>query len=454
MPENHPTHELLEQFMLGELSAAENRNVVRHLLSGCQDCRRVTSRYLPTSEGGIAPVHDSPWEDTSANRETQAFNRILSKLQAREASLAEERLAAPALLDELMSHPPTHRLLLARNSRRYQSWSLCELLLEKTRVSAIRNPGEGVELGSLGVAISECLDETAYGVTLVNDLRARAWTRLGNAHRVMSDLEAAEKALEHAEFFLADGTGDSLEEGRTLDIKAWLRSDQGRFQEAIRLEDKAIRAFKGIGDRHLAGQSLAHQATFCGYDGDLSRATTLLKRALELLDPAVDPRMVLATKHNLVLFLQEKGELTEALALLHEIRPLYDKLGSQMDAVRLKWVEAKLAEGLNQPQLAELSLLEARKCFVEHGIGLDAALVSLDLANLYLNLGRTEEVKRLATDMLPIFDSRDIHAEALAALGAFQQAAELEELSRELVEEISQYLESSRHNPKLPFRRG
>ena len=46
----------------------------------------------------------------------------------------------------------------------------------------------------------------------------------------------------------------------------------------------------------------------------------------------------------------------------------------------------------------------------------DAAIVSMDLALLYLRQRRTAELKTLAKEMLPIFRSQDVHREAVAAL--------------------------------------
>jgi hypothetical protein len=46
-PQVHPATALLEGFLRGELSAAECRTVVRHLLTGCPRCVKVTGRCWP-----------------------------------------------------------------------------------------------------------------------------------------------------------------------------------------------------------------------------------------------------------------------------------------------------------------------------------------------------------------------------------------------------------------------
>ncbi|HEY4591914.1 MAG TPA: hypothetical protein VIJ61_05870, partial [Thermoanaerobaculia bacterium] len=62
------------------------------------------------------------------------------------------------------------------------------------------------------------------------------------------------------------------------------------------------------------------------------------------------------------------------------------------------------------------------------------------------------ETKRLAAELIPVFQAREIHREALAALIVFQQAAELEQLTAGLIEEIAAYLRQARGNPGLRFR--
>ncbi len=84
-----------------------------------------------------------------------------------------------------------------------------------------------------------------------------------------------------------------------------------------------------------------------------------------------------------------------------------------------------------------------RKELIERDLGFDAALLSLDLANIYARQGRSAEMRRLAEEMLPIFKSRDIHREAIAALLVFQKSAEMERVTLGLIREVSSYLKES-----------
>lgn len=73
-------------------------------------------------------------------------------------------------------------------------------------------------------------------------------------------------------------------------------------------------------------------------------------------------------------------------------------------------------------------------------LGFNAALAGLDLTLLYVEEGRTAEVKRLAEEMLPLFLAQDFHREAAAALVLFQEAVEREAVTAPMLTELIAYL--------------
>ena len=53
--------------------------------------------------------------------------------------------------------------------------------------------------------------------------------------------------------------------------------------------------------------------------------------------------------------------------------------------------------------------------------------------------------------MRPIFQARDLHREAIAALIVFRQAVRMERVSESLLREIQLYLERARKDHRLRF---
>ena len=79
------------------------------------------------------------------------------------------------------------------------------------------------------------------------------------------------------------------------------------------------------------------------------------------------------------------------------------------------------------------------------------ALVSLELAGLYLEQGRTAEVKEMVAVMEPVFRAQGVHIEARKALALFRQAVELETVNLELVRRLVAFLDRAQHDPELRF---
>ena len=170
------------------------------------------------------------------------------------------------------------------------------------------------------------------------------------------------------------------------------------------------------------------------------------------MEPAREPRLLLIARHNLIFVLTELSRFLEARRAYREARPLYRSFPDAWTQNRRKWVKGRIARGLGQPEKAETLFLAARDGFLEEGIPYDTALVSLEIALLYAEQGRTAELKRLAAEMVPIFASRQIHREALAALAFFQRAVEAERAGVEAVERIAEYLRKARYAPELRFQ--
>jgi hypothetical protein len=68
--------------------------------------------------------------------------------------------------------------------------------------------------------------------------------------------------------------------------------------------------------------------------------------------------------------------------------------------------------------------------------------------------GATQVDIGLAAEMVPVFTSRHIHREALAALTFFRQAVEAEKAGADLVARVAAYLRRAEGDPGLSFESG
>jgi|SRR6185295_8763241 len=457
MTEIHPTSETLEHFVLGQLPALEMREIARHLLTGCLRCQEVMAGLWEPGDEledllAAGEIEAIDMEDGVRDAYDEVLDRVFFKVVAAEAVIDEQRAAGRKLFGELMQLPPARRHLLACNSNRFKDRMLCECLIHEGHEAGFDDPQRAIDIAQLGTLVADRLEaEDCDGEEGLNSLRARAWAQLGNAFRVSFQLASAERAFAVAESLLDEGCIALLDKARVLDLLASLRIGQRRFAEAHQLLDRAAFIYRKLGQWNLLGRMLLQKAVVCGEAGDGEGEMTLLRRGLDLIDPQADPRVFLMARHNLINALHESGRSREAFALLFHTRPLYLKAGDRVSLLRLRWLEGLVAFGLQRIEQAEVAFREVREGFGELDLDYDAALASLDLAGVYIAQGRTHDVRRIAEETLAVFQARNTHQEAMAALLVFSDAARLDRAELELVREVSGFLKRVRSNPDLRF---
>ena len=345
-----------------------------------------------------------------------------------------DRQDATLLAEELLRQSPERRRFLVRNSPQLQTPRLATKLAEHSLEACYDNPREAIHLGELAVEVAEIVAERADDrPRLISDLRGQCWAFLGNAYRVSGDVQQAENAFFTSETFLEEGSCDLLLQARLCRFRGALAGDQGNLAPCFRLLDRAIRNFRQCGEEEERGRVLVHKALYSHYFGDTEEAIRLLREGLTILDDKRDPRHYLAASHNFVLFLTDLKRTAEARRHLEEIRPLYFQQGNKINLLRLRWVEGRMARNEGLDDEAEAIFLAARKDFVAEGVYWDAAFVSLELASIYLEQGKTEEIRRIANEVLPLFQTTGQEREGLAALILFSKAAELDKVSEQLI---------------------
>lgn len=414
-----PAPEASRSPLVGEQTAAESTAPVQRVLAD------------------LRPA-DLPAPDEQAY--DGAFARVFRRLSDAAGALEREHASAPALLAELLAAPPGRRRLLILNRRRFRSWAVAEQLLQTARAAWFQDPAGAEERARLALQIAQTLDPSHGREAVVSDLTARAWCFIANARRIGSDLRAADQAFREAERFQARGTGDPLERARLLDLKASLLRDRRQLDAAAGCLRQAIAAYRRAGEGGLADRALIKRTMIWWELGQPQRGVPLLRRLAARIDRQREPRLLFSVQHNLVALLNESGRCEEAQALLPAVRKLAIELGNRLDLLRVRWLDGLVAANLGQDTRAEWSLRAARDGFLRLEIAYDVAMVSLDLAALYLRGQRLEETRRLAAEVIPLLEAQEVHREVLAAMLLLVEAAERQTLTGQTLARISSRL--------------
>lgn len=359
-----------------------------------------------------------------------------------------------ALFEKLTSYPEAGQRLLIKGSQAYRDPLLCLRLCRESEEAAPHDPSRALKLAELALFIAEHFELEEPGSGAFGS-RLKGWCTgfIANAQRVIgSDLPGAERTWVRAWRLWKAGEDPEglLSEAYLLDMEASLRRAQRLFPKALRLHANALE----LARPEEAGVILMNQATALKESGDPEGALRSLERAASIIDGECQPRLRFGLRFNHASSLCALGRAGEAASFLEEVRRLAKLVGNEIDLLRTSWLEGSCAAGLGHRQEALAKLEQVRNEFEALKLPFDYALASLDVALLYREEGRFPEIKVLADEMLEIFKAQQVHREALGALILFQEAAEKEEVTVELVRRLQDYLSKASKKPGLEFERG
>lgn len=479
---DHPSAASLESFLLGELPPWEVKIVVAHLARGCRRCEAKVeslSLLLFGNAGNPGPVGDAgntgnignaspmgPPAETSVAASDEEYDGAIDRAVAAALAAAGVRVAAPgaANADRVRGPLPVDRELLLRARalprplpgpprppRTAGPTPLCEELIAKSRACRHDDPQRMIHFAKLARFAANNLDPDHYGPQTATDMQARTLAELANAYRVADDLERADTFMQQAVEKSASGSGDPLLLARLMDLLASLYCHRRQFEAAIELLDAVHAIYRDQGDEHRAGRARISQGLYTSYANDPRQALVLLTDGFERIDPTAEPELSLAAVHNILVCLMELGRSREARPLLDRFGPLYERCGGRLNALKLRWVEGKIAAGCDDLKMAESCFVEVRQGFEEIGLAFHGALVSLDLTSIWLRESRITEARGLVEQVIATFKALNIGREALAALLLLRDALAHQGTALGMLTSLTDCLKRIEQTPGLCF---
>jgi hypothetical protein len=410
MIQEHGSQRQIQRWASGLATREEMREVVRHLLQGCDGCgHEVAAAFGLLRPEGVA--------DYGA-----VVRASCDRLRSRRRTFARERLAAAGQWAYLQRLEPAQRAAAIRHDRSLQTLGLFERLLAAGEAGAGREPATGEEIAHLALLLVDHLEPTV-SERVRADLRAEAWGEVARARRGGADLAD----LRGAGAAMAEAWGHYRRGSQTLDLEApLLRLDAallvaaGELEAAERTLSEVVSIYRRLKDDRLQGQALFELGQAAG-QLDAARGVALLEQSLRLLRRAGDVRCELAAHHHCAWFLTEAGRCEEASALLARSRRLEAGAGGDDSQFRRLWLEGRIAFRLGDGGGAQIIFKHLLALAQGRRMRKELVLVGLDLAAAYAAAGADDECAGLLGFLYPLLVEWRLHLDALETWDRLQK---------------------------------
>ena len=429
----HITRDLLRAVASGDLPPRLLARVgLEHLTALCPCCAQEVAAWRKESLASDRPLDPKV---------------VVPLLAAAAPRLVKNEERAARDFAELLALPVGARpARVARSRTRFRGALLVRRLLAASRAALKEDFEAAYQLAALALSVA---DRSADSF----DLHVLAAAAMGNACRAQCDLQRADRHFEYVRFLLhSQDVTDLAVLAEVDDLEGSLRKDQRRFEQAEELLGRAIALYRLSGRTVESCKVMLILADVYFYRGETEHAISALESVLPTICAGGEVHDYLCARHNLAFYLTSVGRHEEAQELSEQDAELFALHSHPVDKIRRRWLEGTILAGQGRSQAAASAFLEVRDALVERGMGYASAMVSMDLAALYLRSGRIEEVRTLAEESIPIFQAQDIHREALAALVMFQEAARREAVTLSLVERLAAYFREAEVDRELRFR--
>jgi len=427
------------------------RMLLEGVLARCPECRRaweLLTGEQPRVLEALRKVDDEAPPAPTESEPVRDYRAHSLDLEDLEAELRRLRLLRRHWRREIRalrqrSTLEVRRETIASARRRYKAAGVAALLLAESRDLVRTQPAEAERVAAL---VGEVLrrvpgagkEEWAIG------LAARAEAHRANALRIAGDLPAAAATFARLRASLAARPlREAAVEAEVASLEASLRLGQ---REAVRAEEllgRALLLYRQLGDQKGEARIKIKTGMALYLLDRPLEALEALEEAAGLLDADRDHHLMASTVSARVALLCKLDRPEEAGRLLSRQMDLYEEVDDPHAGAMFRHLKGRVALGLGRLGEAEELLVASRDASLTLGRSYDAILTSLDLACVYLEAGKTAELRRLAQELVPTFRSRGVRPETLAALGLVARAVARQEVTRQLLGRLRDRVEAA-----------
>jgi tetratricopeptide (TPR) repeat protein len=327
---------------------------------------------------------------------------------------------------------------------------LVEALLDEAR-KRVSAPREFERIADLAIEVSEALDPGSYPAGMVARARGNAWKDRANALRLRGEFQDALWALDEAERHYRQEPIPEFDLATAEYVRATVLVETDRVNECLELAARCAQTFLDYGDLHRQIHAKMVEAGALYNLGKKREAREISFSLLKPLQEIGESQTLALAFLNIAHVSVDLNDadtasiyFLQAAALFREFGMVAQEAGARWGLGRLMMATGRFSEALERLQAVHSEVAKL-------GFDGDAALITLDLAEVLLALDRAEEVPAVCRTLVERFTHAGSNERALRALSYLREAADAGRVSTELVRYVRQYVAEAPRNPQLLF---
>lgn len=374
-------------------------------------------------------------------------------LRAFAVRMAEEDEEALLLLDDFRepSAAPRFVYLNIADKPEYQTGGVARLLCRWANSMCDRDPLYALKLAEAATMISQMLPDHSYPRNTIHDLRGEALKEQANAYLFLGRLPEAMRAVNVAESEYRKLSQENAGLAAVQYIRAMIHYEQGDLDAAERTALDAAEAARRLGaeDRYMRARDLLGDVLYDRHH--YAAAAAVFEDILEYGQNKGSMTWVAKESLAVGICYTELRRTAEAERHLAESVRLFTTLGAKPEVTRAQWAVARLLFVQGHPAEAMHRLRRCIAEFTERQMITDAALASVDLAEIMNAANRTRDIPKVLAKVTEVFVNAGKLTSALTALAYLRDAASSGPVTPDMVAYVRRFVQRAERQPELLF---
>jgi AraC-like DNA-binding protein len=320
-----------------------------------------------------------------------------------------------------------------------------DFILEKSKLEGRRSRERGEELAVIALGCLRAI-EFREGRNLWDE-KVLGYAVLANARRLRLDFVGAKEAFQEIDKFRLDDVRRDVVLQLNI-FKAyfhwWWKRDVDSSRKIV---DPLLPEVRSYGSFEFLATTLSLAGEIHEAGGEPYRAVAMFEEAAECSFLTEDPYIKFGTHYNLAYLYANLSNAKKASDVLVKLNHLAHIANYRSFAIHLTLLEARIYRVSGNLRDAEPGFLEAREGFASLGLEIYAALASLELSLIYLDLAKPEQAFLMARSSMDFMSRYSSHREATAALAVLQEATGTATINKAMMKRALRHLEMVRKDP-------